>query len=100
MGLTRHDGVPATRSDDEGNSGIAPETDPKNYSFGIGKTEGASILRTLPRPEPRKSQLWLDRMPGPLGWARLPDGVTVARVTLNHLVQVQILVGQLFSITL
>ena len=30
----------------------------------------------------------------------LPDGVTVARMTLNHLVQVRILVGQLFSTTL
>lgn len=35
--------------------------------------------------------------PAPLGQVTLPDCVTVARVTLNHLVEVRILVGQLFS---
>lgn len=38
-------------------------------------------------------------MLGPFGPATLPDGVTVARVTLDHLVQVRILVGQLLILT-
>ena len=67
----------------------------KNYSFGIGKTGGVSILRTLSQPESRRQKPWLDTRHGSVSQAFLPDGVTVARVTLTHLVEVQILVGQL-----
>lgn len=57
----------------------------KIYPIGIGKSCVASILPTLTRVE---------RLP-PFARSTLPGGVMVARVTLDHLVQVRVLTGQL-----
>ena len=61
------------------------------YPIGIGKSRVASIL-------PHRLAFPIRLVVASVTTAiSLPDGVTVARVTLTHLVEVRILVGQLIE---